>query len=105
AGKPIVVLNGSAAGAGPGLALSGHTGSTVRGLVIHGFAAEGILVVGGGGHTIAGNYIGTDAAGAASVSNKGGGIALTAGTTNNVVGGIVLADLNLISGNGFIQTF
>jgi hypothetical protein len=102
AGKPVVILNGAGQAVGPGLELAPHAGSTVRGLVVQGFPGEGILVRGGGGHRIAGNYIGTDAAGAAAVANKGGGVALTAGTVDTVVGGGTAADANLISGNGLL---
>lgn len=103
-GTPLIEIDGTAAGAGySGLALIGHTGTTVRGLVINRFADDmgaggiGILVEGGGGHTIAGNYLGTDATGTLDRGNRTGVfIDLATGCT---VGGTTTADRNVISGN------
>src|SRR5262249_59734512 len=71
--------------------------STVLGLVINGFASDGIVLSGSGGNTIAGNYIGTDATGTAAVPNGGSGTFVAA--PNNRIGGTAPGDGNVISGN------
>src|ERR1041385_2559872 len=59
AGTPLIELNGLSAGNSVGLRiLAGN--STIRGLAINGFSAQGILVQGLGTNVIAGNYIGID---------------------------------------------
>jgi hypothetical protein len=97
AGSPLIVLNGSAAGAtANGLTLRG-SGSAVKGLVINGFAQAGLLLTVGGNDTITANYIGTAAAGTNAVGN-GEGIRLDA-SSNNRIGDGTAAGRNLISGN------
>ena len=56
--------------------LSG-SGATVRGLVVNRFAGRGIRVEGGGGHTIAGNRIGTDRTGRTAEANGLSGLGIT----------------------------
>jgi hypothetical protein len=83
---------------GYGLELQGPP-STIRGLVIHGFPDGGgaaILLAGSGGHVVAGNFIGTDAAGMAPLPNAKGVAMVSLG---NRIGGTSPADRNLISGN------
>src|SRR6266540_575054 len=58
AGSPLIELNGGSAGSAAGLRITAGS-STVRGLVINGFALDGIVLSGSGGNLIAGNYIGT----------------------------------------------
>src|SRR5213593_3860524 len=100
AGAPLITLNGAAAGASAtGLTISA-AGSTVRGLVINRFGGDGIVLDGGGASTIAGNYIGTDSAGAAALANGGAGVVIRGGSTGNTIGGMAAADRNIISGNG-----
>src|SRR5262249_34840001 len=97
AGSPLIVLNGSAAGAtANGLTLRGN-GSAVKGLVINGFAQAGLLLTVGGNDTITANYIGTDATGMTAVGN-GEGIRLSF-SSGNVIGDGTAAGGNLISGN------
>jgi parallel beta-helix repeat protein len=97
AGRPLIVLNGSAAGAtANGLTLRG-SGSAVKGLVINGFAQAGLLLTAGGSDTITANYIGTDALGTVAVGN-GEGIRLDA-SSNDRIGDGTAAGRNLISGN------
>jgi len=96
AGKPIIELNGDAA---PDYAdglfiLAG--GSTVRGLVVNGFN-EGILLMFGGGNTVAGNFVGTNVAGTGADGNFNG--ILISESTNNTIGGTTPADRNILSGN------
>jgi hypothetical protein len=96
-GNPLITLKGSGAGSSSdGLKITG-SGVIVRGLVINRFGGSGILVLGGGGNRIAGNYIGTDSTGFAAAANGGLGVLLQ--SPNNVVGGTTPADRNVISGN------
>lgn len=106
-GAPLIELRGDAAGGGAdGLLLTGHTGSTVRGLVINRFKNDvngnggfGIEVpVGSNGHLIAGNYLGTDATGAVAAGNSRGGILIRGNDVT--VGGTTAASRNVIAGNG-----
>ncbi len=83
---------------------AGSSNSVVKGLVINNLAnGDAIRIVGSLGHTISGNYIGTNPAGTAKVANCIGLNAHTelgAGMGKNVrVGGILPADRNIISGN------
>ena len=45
------------------------------------------------------SYIGTDVSGANAIPNKGDGVKLENGTTQNTIGGTVAGSLNVISGN------
>jgi hypothetical protein len=99
AGTPLIVLNGAIAGPNAtGLNLTGGGTSTVRGLVVNGFSAYGILAsnAGGGSFVITGNYIGTDASGTLAVGNENGIYLIDAAST---LGGTTAAARNLISGN------
>jgi hypothetical protein len=106
AGTPLIVLDGSATPTGAsGIVLANHTGSTVRGLEIVNFSknftgsfidAAGINIRNGGGHTIQGDYIGTD--GTNADPNGYAGI-LVNNSTNNLIGGTTAAARNVIAGN------
>lgn len=101
AGTPLVEINGSAAGACDGLKLAGTSdGSTVRGLVINGFAQagySGIRTDNTDGHTFHGNWIGLDTDGTTAVPNSCG-LFLFA-SLNNIVGGTGANQRNVIGGN------
>ena len=94
-----IVLSGVNASSFAGLAL-GADAITVRGLVIGGFL-DGI----GTGSTtnikVVGCFIGVDATGNAAFPNGRNGIYF-AGSDGVTIGGIALADRNLVSGNGNI---
>ncbi len=92
---PCVTINGTLAGS-DGLVLRGGS-STVRGLIINNFVGVGVRIEDVGGNTIAGNRIGTTAAGTAIRSNDTGIRDQSPGS--NTIGGTVVADRNLISGN------
>jgi len=94
-----IVLDGTSAGAVDGLALSNHSGSVVRGLAIGNFAGNGVLISGtGGGHRVAGCFIGTNAAGTAAAGNGQNGV-LVFGVAGNFIGGDDPADRNVLSKN------
>jgi CSLREA domain-containing protein len=96
AGTPLIELDGT----NSGLAANGlnifASNCVIRGLIINRFALQGISIQ-GGNNTIAGNYIGTNAASSASVGNGENGIFISG--TSNMVGGTATADRNIISGN------
>ncbi len=95
---PMIELNGVAGGASAsGLTITAGA-STVRGLVINRFTGYGINLSTTGNNTIAGNYIGINAAGTAALANAVG-VQLTAGGNNNIIGGTTTAARNVISGN------
>jgi uncharacterized repeat protein (TIGR01451 family)/CSLREA domain-containing protein len=89
---PIVEVRGNASAdlltvrAGP---------STVRGLVINRYAT-GIRIVGGSGHRISGNYIGTDVTGSIAV---GGTVGIATFAPGTVIGGASPLDRNVIAGH------
>lgn len=94
-GAPVIELNGTSAGAtAAGLQLlSGF--STVRGLAINRFAAQG-LVLSGPSNVIQGNYIGTDVTGTLARGNAGFGLWIK--SSGNLVGGTNAGEGNVISG-------
>ena len=81
-----------------------------RGNVISGNTNAGVFIGGSTANDIQGNYIGTDATGAASVANPASedGIQFLDGASNNTIGGVSLVDVhgnlsglgNVISGSG-----
>ena len=90
-------LNGANAGDASGLTLdAGSSGSTIRGLVINNFKESGINVL-SNSNIIAGNFIGTNAAGSAALGNSYGVYALNG--QYNTIGGTTPAARNVISGN------
>jgi hypothetical protein len=64
----------------------------IRGLVINRFNNRGIFLETIGSSTIAGNYIGTNAAGTASFSAPNNGLGIYVTTPNNTIGGLTPAD-------------
>lgn len=99
AGSPIVVLDGSSAGAlADGLKITGDD-SLIRGLAIVNFGGDGIEVDGGDNNVIAGNYIGIASDGTTLGSNGGYGVLLINGAANNTVGGSTVGDRNVLSGH------
>ncbi|MFM2054099.1 MAG: hypothetical protein RL456_2136, partial [Pseudomonadota bacterium] len=97
-GAPVVVLDGGGA-ISAGLDIRADD-VTVRGLVIHGFSGQAILVgSGAGGTRIAGNHIGTDAAGLAAAPGNGAwGLDIVDAGPGIVVGGTTAADRNVFGG-------
>ncbi len=98
-GNPVVELSGSLVGpAVSGLRISA-TDSTIRGLAITGFTANGVRIQTGGGNTIAGCNIGLSTRGDLSAGNGSVGIEIV-NAPNTVIGGESGNDRNIISGNG-----
>src|SRR6185436_6007278 len=102
-GTPLIELSGVSAGAtSRGLTLAAGS-ATVRGLVIRDFTApypNGYAIyITSSNNTVAGNYLGTNAAGTAASANRVGVVLEGAGVTGNTIGGLTASDRNLISGN------
>ena len=103
----LIELNGTGAGSSAnGLTLgAGSGGSTIRGLVINRFAANGIVVQ-SNGNTILGNFVGTNPTGTTRMPNgtfpnSGDGVVIQ-NASNNVVGTSSPADRNVVSGNALV---
>jgi titin len=115
-GNDGVILNGPAAGqnviqnnfigtddsgehvvgnANDGIVVDGAPSNAIIGNVISGNGTNGVLLNGGGtsGCIVAGNFIGTDAAGMLALGNHAAGVAISA-ASGNLIGGS-----NVISGN------
>ena len=69
------------------------------GNVISGHSEAGVDINGLGSNIVRGNYIGTDAAGAAGLSPRQDGVRMRAGAAGNFIGGIITGAGNVISGN------
>ena len=70
--------------------------------VVSGNSSTAIDIITSSGNTIQGNFIGTNAAGTAQLSNSGGGVQIQfLPSANNLIGGTAAGAGNLISGNQF----
>jgi ELWxxDGT repeat protein/parallel beta-helix repeat protein len=78
--------------------------TTVRDNVSAGNAGSGVWVLDGGGHTIQGNRLGTDATGTLDLGNNTDGLYAT-NATGLLIGGTTPGAGNLISGNGHHGVF
>ncbi|MCH9647851.1 MAG: right-handed parallel beta-helix repeat-containing protein [Deltaproteobacteria bacterium] len=96
---PIIVLDGSSAGAGADGLRFETLLSTVKSLVVQNFSANGLFLGGPGGHEVMGCHIGTDAAGGVARANGLHGIYID-GNLQNKIGGPFSGQRNVISGNG-----
>lgn len=96
---PVIELDGSNAVGNEvfGLIVLGG-GSTIKALAINNFSFTGLLLKTGGQNLVAGNHIGTDAAGMADKGNGFDGLAII-NSSHNVIGGATAAERNVISGN------
>jgi titin len=96
-----IVINGASAGDSNGLFID-SANNVVRGVVVNGFAWDGIRIDGSGAlsNTITGNYVGTDVSGTSVISNAGRGVIILGGAKHNVIGGDAPGERNVISGNG-----
>ena len=85
-----------------GIQLAAASNNTIEGNVLSGNVNYGLhLQVACHGNTVAGNFIGTDAAGTAAVSNTYEGIVINADCGDNQIGGDDEAGRNVIAGNGY----
>ena len=98
-GTPLIVINGASAGSTSGLVMESNN-STIKGLVINGFAKIGIEIIDSNNNVVEGCYIGTDDSGTQSVANEVG-IFVDGDSINNVIGGTTTAAGNLISGTAW----
>jgi parallel beta-helix repeat protein len=98
AGTPLIELNGASAGSSAGLRVL-TANSTIKGLAINRFTAQGLLIQGGGNNLVQGNFIGTDPSGTIARGNSLQGIWLN-GSSGNLIGGTNAFEGNLIAGNG-----
>ena len=95
---PLIDLNGSVAGSSAiGLLVTGG-GCTIRGLAIHNFGSHGIQLQTKGGNKVEACFIGTESTGSQAFGNGGRGIMILNSATNTI-GGSVVSQRNLISGN------
>ena len=96
----LIELDGSNTGSSDsGIDLAaGSDGSTIRGLVINRFGADGIGISDSEGHVIAGTFIGSDVAGTTARGNGDKGIDNRSGN-GLTIGGPTPGARNLISGN------
>ncbi len=104
-GTPLIEIDGSVAGTGSGgmganalVFVGGAGGSIIESLVINRFSGRAIEIAdAAGGHTITGNYIGTDVTGTTAAANGGPDLsgAIWIGDT---AGGNTISE-NVISGN------
>lgn len=99
--EPVVILDGSGAGAGvDGLHLAATSGgSIIRGLDLRLFSGAGIRVE-SSDNVIANNRLGTDTTGELDLGNLGGGVIFEGiGASDNTLGGTVSTDANVIGWN------
>jgi uncharacterized repeat protein (TIGR01451 family) len=94
----LVLDGGSAGPSADGLILAAGQ-SMVRGVAIGNFSGSGVVLAGGQGNLITGNFIGTDALGTAAHPNGRSGI-LIRDSLGNTIGGLAVGSRNIISGNG-----
>ena len=105
-GTPIIVVDGISAGmvgGGRGVDLApGSDSSTIRGLVLINFRRVGMRLD-SPNNTIAGNWIGLAADGVTAAGNGNPaahpGLIVEFGSDNNIIGGTVAADRNVVSGS------
>ncbi|MFH1149073.1 MAG: NosD domain-containing protein, partial [Actinomycetota bacterium] len=90
-----------------GIFMANHSdGNTIGGTtperrnIISGNGWHGIYFDHCTGNPILGNYIGTDANGTAALPNAGDGVFMQNGADNNTIGGTIVAERNIISGDG-----
>ena len=97
--SPIIELDGQLVSASDPNGITIETSdSTIRGLIINRFGDDAIEIDNqGGGNTIVGNYLGTDATGL--LSGYGNQYGITVKSDGNTIGGTNTADRNVIAGN------
>jgi uncharacterized repeat protein (TIGR01451 family) len=94
----VALYGGFATGSMDGLRLAGLGNCTVRGLSLNTFPGNGITVLSGTNHQVAGCQIGLDTTGAAA-GNTGKGVQVLGPAAANRIGGGEPEDRNVIGGN------
>jgi hypothetical protein len=101
-----IVIDGTSAGNGSNGLIITAGASTVRGLVVANFGRKvggsggnGIVLSSAGGNVIAGNFIGTNAAGSAATDIASDDILIESGSSHNTVGGLTAQARNLLVNN------
>lgn len=103
---PEILLNGTLlqppTSYAHGLKLKG-TNCTVRGFIVSGFPSSGILIEGPNstGNTVAGCYLGVNSSGTTAATNGLYPIEISKGAKGNTIGGVNVADRNIISGSRY----
>ncbi|HEX3085245.1 MAG TPA: Ig-like domain repeat protein, partial [Pyrinomonadaceae bacterium] len=94
-----IELSGASAGPAAGFLINAPgSGSTVRGLIVNRFGAQGITLNNGStGSVVEGNFVGTNATGTSALGNSVG--VSVFGAQNSTVGGTTPRARNVISGN------
>ena len=72
--------------------VSGSSGVWIGGIILYGTQAYE--------NTVVGNFIGTDVSGTIILGNTGPGVGIYSGAHNNIIGGSIAGEGNIISGNG-----
>ncbi|MCS6941036.1 MAG: right-handed parallel beta-helix repeat-containing protein [Roseiflexaceae bacterium] len=96
ASAPLIEVRGLPT-MGNGLTITSGS-STIRGLAINRFTQHGVLITGGGGNTIQGNYLGVALDGITSAPNFSSGISIE-NSSGNIIGGATPGARNVLSGN------
>ena len=94
---------------GAGVSIVGISGNSLLRNVISGNGSHGVLMSGSGasGNTVLGNFIGTDAAGAADLGNTGSGVSVSGAPDNFIVENVISGNDSrgiLLSGSGTTGT-
>ena len=101
AGAPLVEINGGAS-IDTGFVIKAGA-STLRGLALNRFTSGSVRLEGGGGNTVQGCHIGTDATGTLDFRVGGGAVGgtgiLILNSPDNLIGGTTTAARNVISAN------
>jgi CSLREA domain-containing protein len=98
-GTPLIELNGAIAEPFPTDAFKLQSGgSTIRGLALNRFTADGIEITGPGGNVVEANYIGTDVTGTLDRGNLRNGVFVNGSAGNSILD-------NVISGNDLRGVF
>ncbi len=101
---PEILLNGALSRPpsvySSGLMLKG-TNCTVRSLIVNNFASFGIFITGPNAvnNTVSGCYVGVDPTGNFAVTNGITPVQIEAGAVSNTIGGLTVAERNVISGS------
>lgn len=96
AGRPVIVLNGNAAGAANGMTIQADN-SRISNLTLQNFSGSGLYFDSVAGGTVTGCYLGLGAAGTTAAAN-GVGLSIVA-SSGVTIGGTTSAAKNIISGN------